>query len=229
MRKLLPLLAFVLFTLFSDSVFALQTSYLGNAQIDLTILLGPPPVAGSDADKTDLRTVLEAQQTRTSEQIKRAQADVETSVFRFADVVGPDFTAAKLPFTALFFKKVSNDSRVAILAIKDAWQRPRPFLASSEVHPIIDKPTSGSYPSGHSAYAYMTAIILAQLLPEKREAIFARAAEFAHNRIIDGVHYPSDVEGGRIAGTVIAANMLQSPEFKADFAKAKAELNQLAK
>jgi acid phosphatase (class A) len=52
----------------------------------------------------------------------------------------------------------------------------------------------------------------------------ARAAEYAHNRVVGGIHYPSDVEMGRIAGSVIAAIIMQRDDFKAEFAEAKAKL-----
>jgi acid phosphatase (class A) len=62
------------------------------------------------------------------------------------------------------------------------------------------------------------------MVPEKAAAIFARAAEYAHNRVIAGVHFPTDVEGGRIAASVIDNTLLHNPRFEADFAQAKAEV-----
>jgi acid phosphatase (class A) len=52
----------------------------------------------------------------------------------------------------------------------------------------------------------------------------ARAAEFAHNRIVGGIHYPTDVEVGKVSGSVIAAIVMQHDDFKTEFAEAKAEL-----
>jgi acid phosphatase (class A) len=55
-------------------------------------------------------------------------------------------------------------------------------------------------------------------------AIFKRAAIFGHNRVVAGVHYPTDIEAGRIAGSVIDNVFLHQPGFMADFAKARAEV-----
>jgi len=39
-----------------------------------------------------------------------------------------------------------------------------------------------------------------------------------------GVHYPSDVEGGRVAGTLIAAKLVGDPAFRAGLGAVRAEL-----
>ena len=62
------------------------------------------------------------------------------------------------------------------------------------------------------------------MVPEKTAAIFDRAALFAHNRVVAGVHYPSDVEAGRISGAVIDNVLLHDPHFMADFATARTEV-----
>jgi acid phosphatase (class A) len=67
-------------------------------------------------------------------------------------------------------------------------------------------------------------IELANMLPEKRAQIMARAWEFGHNRVVGGIHYPSDIEMGRISGMVIAQTISTHPDFKAEFEAAKAEL-----
>jgi acid phosphatase (class A) len=51
------------------------------------------------------------------------------------------------------------------------------------------------------------------MVPEKVAAIFDRAGVFAYNRVIAGVHYPSDVEAGRISGAVIDNVLLHDPRF----------------
>jgi membrane-associated phospholipid phosphatase len=51
-------------------------------------------------------------------------------------------------------------------------------------------PCWASAQSGHAAFAYVTAILLADMVPEKALAIFDRAAIIAHSRVVAGVHYP---------------------------------------
>ena len=54
-----------------------------------------------------------------------------------------------------------------------------------------------------------------------------RAWFYGENRIIGGIHYRSDIEAGRIAGSVIAASIMEQPEFQAEFTAAQAELRKV--
>jgi acid phosphatase (class A) len=38
------------------------------------------------------------------------------------------------------------------------------------------------------------------------------------------MHYPNDLDGGRLAGTAIVVALQSRPEYKADFAAARKEL-----
>jgi acid phosphatase (class A) len=198
--------------------------YLDPSSVDLVHILAPPPALDSPAGKADLQAVLEAQRTRTPAEADDAEADVQLSVFRFADVMGAGFTPANLPFAKTFFEHVSSDNRQSIFAAKAYFNRPRPYVADPEVKPIVHEPANASYPSGHATFAYVDAIILAYMVPEKAAAIFDRAARFAHNRVIDGVHYPTDIEAGRICASVIDNVLLHDAHFMADFATARAEV-----
>lgn len=197
--------------------------YLEPSQVDLVHILAPPPAPSSADGKADLDAVLAAQQARTPVDVKAAQADDETTVFRFADVMGANFTPENLSFAAVFFKEVWADANQAIGSAKDHFNRPRPAVEDKRVMPVLNA-ASASFPSGAATFAYTMAILLADMVPEKAPAIFARAGQYAHNRVVAGVHYPTDIEGGRIAGAVIDNVLLHDQGFLADFAKARAEV-----
>jgi acid phosphatase (class A) len=204
---------------------ASDATYISLNQVNLAKLLAPPPATQSDEQKLDLMAVLQAQRDRTATQSERAVADNDLSVFRIAgDVLGLNFTPALVPKSAAFFDRIWKDYRSIILATKDVWDRPRPFKASTDVKPIGKLENSGSYPSGHATRGYLAAIILSNMLPEKRESLFARAREYGQNRVLAGNHFPSDIEAGRIAATAIAVAFMQNEAFMKDFAEAKAEL-----
>lgn len=208
----------------ADVAHAPSVDYLGSNAPDLTLLVAPPPAPGSVAADDDLRQVLALQRSRTPEQLALADGDTHKSVFRFADAVGPGFRAERLPFTEAFFKRLAKEGAGPLKAAKDYWKRPRPYNVSTEVHPgIVTEGTSPGYPSGHATFAYLTGVILATMVPEKRAEIFARAQAYAQGRALGGVHYVSDVEAGKVGGTVIAAAMLANPAFRDDLARAKRE------
>ena len=218
----------LLIALLASPTLAYEAAYVGPAQIDLAKLLAPPPAPQSREQDLDLKEVLLAQERRTPQQADRAIADNDTSVYRIAqEVLGPNFVRAQLPKFDAFYKRIAEDTRVVSDASKDVWKRPRPYVVSSTVKMIGALPrTAGSYPSGHSMRGYMAAIIIANMVPEKSAALFARGREFGMNRVVVGVHFPTDVEGGRIGGTAITAALMQSESYRKDFAEAKAELRQ---
>jgi acid phosphatase (class A) len=107
---------------------------------------------------------------------------------------------------------------------KDFFNRPRPFLYDKTVSPCLPKEMEPSYPSNHATSGTMMGILLANMVPEKKTEIFKRSWAYAMNRVVGGVHYRSDIEAGRISGTVIAAFLMNDKNFEKDFAAAKTEL-----
>jgi len=227
MRKLISALALVALTTFSPVLLHAEDAkpYSDNKEINLLLLSPPPPALDSDQMKTELGEILTIQVTRTKEMEARALADATENIWRFADVVdNPKFNAATLPKVAAFFDRITETEAAVVDPAKDVWKRPRPHLYSDLVKPVVPLSKSGSYPSGHATVGTLMGIELANMLPEKRAQIMARAWEFGHNRVVGGVHYPSDIEMGRITGTVIAQTISTHPDFKTDFEAAKAEL-----
>jgi acid phosphatase (class A) len=204
-----------------------DTHYEATKHIFLTDVIAPPPVAASVADRQNLNAVLQAQKTRTTLQIKMAQLDATLSVFRFGDVIGDKFTPQNLPVTNAFFEKMKQDEDRVVQIAKIHYNRLRPYTASALVKPVVPQPANASYPSGHACFGYISAILLAKMLPEKAPQIFDRAALFAHNRVIAGAHYPTDIQAGMVSASVIAHALLQDKKFMADFNQAKQELRRV--
>jgi acid phosphatase (class A) len=203
---------------------AAEATYVTPDRFDLTKLLAAAPAPDSAQQKRDLADVLAVQKVRTPAQEERALADATAGTFGFADVLGPNFNAQRVPMTAALFDRIRGDSAVAFSAGKEVWNRPRPFEGSTDVKPVGDRPGGSSYPSGSSTNGYLTAIVLADMVPEKATALYARGREFGDDRVILGVHFPSDIEAGRFAATALATALMQNPAFLKDFAEAKSEL-----
>lgn len=201
-------------------------AYLTPAALNLYRLLPPPPEAGSAQERAELDELLRIQATRTPADVLRAQEDANVTVFRFADALGSPahFTPAELPLTVALFRSIGSDESLFMNDAKDRFARPRPFVTESRLSPVVPRPPSASYPSGHTTWAVACAIVLADMVPERRAQIFARADEYSRNREVGGVHYPSDVAGGHLAGTALAAALFISPAFQNDEAAAAAEL-----
>lgn len=225
MRQSPRLLAFLLLALLlvPHVGHARERLFVTGKQIDFSRLLSPPPAVGSPEQQEEMATLLALQHSRTPAQVALAQADADRAVFRFADAIDPKFSAENLPQVGTFFEAVRKDADSLLGPAKAHWDRPRPYVTNPELTPCLPKPHNASYPSGHSTFATVTSIILANMLPEYADRIFARAAIYRFNRELGGVHYPSDVEAGRIAGTVIAAFLFDDPAFQDAYARARTE------
>jgi acid phosphatase (class A) len=221
------LLAFVSSQAFADSTAAFAP-YFDTTTLDLTRVLPDPPPNESAATRADLDEMLAVQQSRSEAQSERAIADAKANIYRFADALGnpPGFTPNNLPKTEALFARIIRVHSLVVGAAKESFGRPRPFVLEPGLTPLLKKPTDGSYPSGHSAYARWVALILGDMIPEKRVELINRANEYAHNRVVAGVHYPSDIEAGKLAGTAIASVLYTVPDFRRDLAAATVELRQ---
>lgn len=198
--------------------------WISPGDVDLATFLPPPPAADSTAQRADLDAVLAVQTARTEAQVQEARADQLVSVFRFADVLGSAFSPTRTPRAGALAQEACRQSAPITAAAKRHWNRPRPFKASNKVTPVITNATEGSYPSGHATCGYLWAILLADMVPEKRAELFERGIRYGTNRVIGGVHYPSDVEAGRMGAVVIAAALFADPRFRLEHEAAKTEL-----
>ena len=203
-----------------------RTQYVDASLLDLVRLLPPPPADNSRETRAELDEMLKIQRKRNDVQVSRAQADADISINRFADALGaaPGFDVKNLPATTLLFRKITTDEFVVVGAGKDKFARPRPFALEKRLQSVVEKPPNGAYPSGHTVWAHTVGLVLSDMVPERRGQLMTRAEEFANNRVVAGVHYPSDIEAGRMAATAFAAALFASPAFQSDLAAAKAEL-----
>jgi len=158
-----------------------------------------------------------------SNDIAAAYSEKKFSVFNFTPAVGVFFTATNLPQTAAFFEKVQLDAETVTDLGKDYFHRPRPFTTDpSLANGKLEK--SFSYPSGHSTESLVLALVLAELFPDKHDAIIAEARSIGWHRVQIARHYQSDIYAGRVLAQAIVKQLKKSDEFKADCAKAKVEV-----
>ncbi len=198
--------------------------YIAKDAVDLLVLLAPPPGPNDPGTVADLNELRRIQATRSAERVSIAKADVVESVFRFMTVFDRPLTPEQLPKTTAFFRKLTADGAVSVAVAKKGFARPRPYVVAKDLEPVCPLATNYAYPSGHTTVGYLMGIVLAAMVPEQRDRIFARTQEFGESRLVCGVHYPTDVEAGRIAGTVLAAVAMNNADYQRDFAAARAEL-----
>ena len=89
-------------------------------------------------------------------------------------------------------------------ALKVWVARDRPTLATSVPEPLLEAPSTYSFPSGHATVAFACATILALAVPRLRWPLYALAGLIAFSRVYVGVHFPLDVVAGAALGVGIA-------------------------
>ena len=205
----------------------LSAAYLPADTPAATTLLAPPPVAGSAEDKFDLEATYTVHTGATPAEIALGQDENKLTIFHFAPAIGAWFVPGRFPQTEALFKEVEAEAKKVTDDAKKFWKRPRPYHLEPARFPHAiehEDPTHYSYPSGHSTRGTVFALLLAELFPDKREAILAKGREAGWLRVQGGVHYPTDIYAGRVLGQELARDFLRSPEFQAGLAAAKAEL-----
>ncbi len=114
--------------------------------------------------------------------------------------------------TGLLLTASEAGSLLTTLLLKEIVGRPRPFETLADVR-VKHRWSAGgfSFPSGHTAGAFSIATILSLRYPRPSVLVpvLTWALMVGYSRIYLGVHYPSDVAGGALVGTVVALAMWQ--------------------
>jgi undecaprenyl-diphosphatase len=95
-------------------------------------------------------------------------------------------------------------TNMIVTAVKLAVGRDRPPAVIVDPEPLMEVPTTSSFPSGHAATSFACALILARAAPRLTIPLFVLAALIAFSRVYVGVHYPFDVMAGALLGLAVA-------------------------
>lgn len=132
-----------------------------------------------------------------------------------------------MPALSRLLVKCYNTGDKSTARAKDLYMRTRPFVQMGD--PLWAQydtdflRTNGSYPSGHTAFGWATALAFAEMWPVLQDTILRRGFQFGENRIITGAHYQSDVNAGYLCGAAAIARVHACPDFEADLLAARAE------
>lgn len=168
-----------------------------------------------------------------------ADAEAISSLYFLSDALGPRLGKA---FLAAYDKgelskaaALIKASEVSTSAAKKHFNYPRPFLhEGNTIHLVPDDVVikdnvrytadGGSFPSGHTNTGYTDALLMAEMVPERFEALVTRGARYGYSRLVLGVHYPLDVMGSRMVAERNVANYLSDAKYQALFSEARDQL-----
>lgn len=175
----------------------------------------PPPEPGSPEDRKDLETLLDWQARRTEADCAGARSQARADYNKFFGDISP-FPDPLPPEVSKILFKVYFDGGVTVSEAKKRFGRQRPFKREKAIKPCLGKVGGLAYPSGHAAVSRLFALLLSDVAPARRDAFMARSERAALNRVIGGVHHPSDIEAGKLLGAAVYSELLKEESFRTD-------------
>ncbi|MDB6121169.1 MAG: hypothetical protein JWQ71_162 [Pedosphaera sp.] len=216
-------LAALFFGLVAISSHAKDQPYLASQKTDTISLLAPPPLPGSPEQAADLAATVAIHQNRKPSEAAAGMAEDKFTIFYFTPSIGKYFQPDALPKTEAFFRQVEKETKEVTNIAKDYWKRSRPYTVDQRLAP--DKTEkSFSYPSDHSTRATVFALLLADLVPSKREDIMSIGRDIGWHRVVLGKHYPTDIYAGRVLAQAIVRDLKANSDFQHAFAEVKVEI-----
>jgi acid phosphatase (class A) len=192
-------------------------------------LLPTPPSVGSDEYKAEIEEMLAIQATRTEAQIKQFRSQETLGLGAFKDIMPELASPDDLPKLKKLYKAMKDATTVPVDTGKDYFKRLRPFREDNRIEPLGARDQEYAYPSGHATRGYLYARILAQIDPDKKDALMERGRQIGWNRVMGGMHHPSDIAAGRTLGQAIARTLLRDADFKAQLDEVKEEYEEAKK
>ncbi|MGK3124055.1 phosphatase PAP2 family protein [Candidatus Pantoea formicae] len=211
-----------------------------NQQAGIALLSGfsTLPTSVLDANRATVTNInLNATQNMRHQALQDAEAI--SSLYFLSDAMGPRLGKA---FLAAYDKgeiskaaALIKASEVSTSAAKKHFNYPRPFLhEGNTIHLVPDDVVvkdnvrytadGGSFPSGHTNTGYTDALLMAEMVPERFEALVTRGARYGYSRLVLGVHYPLDVMGSRMVAERNVATYLNDARYQVLFKEARDQL-----
>ena len=145
---------------------------------------------------------------------------------RFSPAIGIELTPEKFPHLFRLLNRAHLTEQQAGASAKKHFARVRPYQQFKEPSsvPMAENPTDyTSYPSGHTHISWLVGMILSVIDPDHTAEIMKIAYEMGQSRVIVGFHYQSDIEAGRVAGSITFARLCAEEEFQLMLNKAITE------
>lgn len=184
-------------------------------------VLPEPPAYNSTRFQDDWAMYQWGKSVRNTErgQLAIEDAGINAGYFmkRFSPAVGVNLTPENFPKLFRLLSRAHLTEQQAGASAKKHFARVRPYQQFKEASavPMAENPADyTSYPSGHTHASWLAGLILTAIDPDHTAEIMKIAYEIGQSRVIVGFHYQSDIEAGRVAGSITFARLCAQEEFQ---------------
>jgi PAP2 superfamily len=169
----------------------------------------------------ELRQIIDLapeREERFAEIMDQDDADGATSYWFGMLQVSP----SRHPATYLMVRIGRRIGEHVVMCLKGSFHSPRPSQLCPAIVPMIDPPSTPSFPAGHAVQAYLISYLLAYSLPKLPQqyapedspnaasgVLFDLAERVSVNRVVSGLHYMTDIIAGRAVGIACFESLTQ--------------------
>lgn len=186
-------------------------------------LLTPPTKEDSAESKKEIAEIIELQKNPDPNEIMQAEKEVHYTPETLVLAVDEKMSRERFVHLYNLLDRVAETSQIANDRAKEYWNTKRPYLLDKRVKALVEVHSNPAYPSGHTCGSFTTAHVMGLILPQKRDEFYARAQKIAWHRVIVGMHFPTDLKGGKEMALLVIGGLLQNAEFQQDLAEVKKE------
>ncbi|MBM4114060.1 MAG: phosphatase PAP2 family protein [Phycisphaerae bacterium] len=195
--------------------------------IDWKAVVGPPPAPHSCEALADLTVVRFEQKRRSPAEVDNAWRGVALEPVIFDQPMNARFDTENAPKIHALLKSALVELRAVNSTLKREFGRQRPFDANPDITPVVPLEDGFSYPSSHAMRGLATALLLANIFPERRDALLTFGKQIGYSRVVGGVHYPSDIEAAFKLAEQGVSEILSSEAWRQAVTDASDEISQI--
>lgn len=179
------------------------------------------PETETPAVKESFQELFRLQAEADPLRIASARWTYDLTVFTYGLAIGPTFTAANFPRTAVFFTRLNALVDSINTPIKNHFRAPHPFQMDPRVKRFVIADPAYGYPSYHAARCAVFEAALAELDPLRQAAFAEVTHRVTADRVFAGEHLPLSVSAGATVGRAIWESLLRSQTFCSELATLK--------
>lgn len=136
-------------------------------------------------------------------------------------------TPAARPWTCLLLRIAQLVGQMVAMHFKHKYMRARPVQVYPAIMPPVLTPAHPSYPNAHALQSQLISRSISMACPAFGEPLMALAERVGENRVIAGLHFPSDTDKSIRIAEQLMPLLGAGAEFKKALAGAATELKGL--